>query len=30
VRVGVALPAALAVPIGFAVADEQERGHRTH
>jgi hypothetical protein len=29
VRVGVALPAAVAIPVGFAVADEKERGHET-
>jgi hypothetical protein len=28
-RVGVALPAAVAIPVGFAVADEEERGHET-
>lgn len=29
-RVGVSLPAAVAIPVGFAVADEKERGHGTH
>jgi hypothetical protein len=30
VRVRLALPAAVAVPVGLAVADEKERGHWTH
>jgi hypothetical protein len=25
-----ALPATLTVPVGFAVANEEERGHETH
>jgi hypothetical protein len=29
VRVGMALPAAVAVPVGFAVAYEKEGGHGT-
>jgi hypothetical protein len=28
-RVGLALPATVAVPVGFAVADEKKRGHET-
>jgi len=29
-RVRMALPAAVAIPVGFAVSDEEEGGHATH